>query len=122
MKNEQELNDFVNRQVYLCQSHLVEHLLEKEIFSYDDVINGYYTEKEARANGYTDLEIETLDYEQPKEIFEWWLCSDWLLEKLEEQGEPILKTDFGSWWGRGTTGQSIILDSVIEKIYEGVKK
>jgi hypothetical protein len=39
-----------------------------------------------------------------------------LLEKLEAKGEPILKTDFGDWWGRTTTGQSISIDGVIREI------
>lgn len=105
MKNEQELIDFVNREVYTVQSHLVEHLLSQEILSYDDIVN-FYDEDEMNN----------------QEIFEWWLCSDWLLEKLEQQGEPILRTDFGDWWGRTTTGQNIILDAIISRIYEEAKE
>lgn len=56
----------------------------------------------------------------PQEIFEWWLCSDWLLEQLEARGEPVLHTDFGAWWGRTTTGQAISMDGVIEDIYNSL--
>jgi hypothetical protein len=104
MKNEQELNDFVFREVYVSQSHLVEHLLSKEVLNYGDIINSHDEDNE------------------PQEIFEWWLCSDWLLEKLEQQGEPILKTPWGTWWGRTTMGQAIALDAVISKIYEEAKE
>jgi len=64
----------------------------------------------------SDIELlENAEY-QYKEVFEWWVVSSWLLEKLKEQGEPILDNDFGEWWGRCTTGQAISLDYVISKI------
>lgn len=119
---QEELRDFVSREVYIGQSMLVEELLEKNIFDWGDITNGYYTEQEARDNGYTDEEIKTLDYQQPKEIFEWWVCSDWLIGRLEDKGEPILKTDFGNWWGRTCTGQAIFLDWVIAEIYKEMKQ
>lgn len=51
-----------------------------------------------------------------REIFEWWVCSSWMIKKLKERGEAILETDFGDWWGRQTTGQAILLDSCISQI------
>ena len=53
-----------------------------------------------------------------REIFEHWIVSDWLAEKLAEKGERI-DTDFAgiTVWGRTTTGQAISMDSVIAEIY-----
>lgn len=51
-----------------------------------------------------------------KEIFEWWSVSNWLMEKLEQRGEPILHTDYGDYWGRCCTGQAIAMDSVIRDL------
>lgn len=101
---QRELESFVNREVYCCQSSLVEELLSKEILSYDEIVNLY--------------DEETEEYQ---EIYEYWVVSEWLAEKLEANGEPVVKSDFGTWWGRTCTGQSIILDSVIEKIYTDLR-
>ena len=49
-----------------------------------------------------------------QEVFEHWLCSDWLIHKLKKQEEPILETDLETWWGRTCTGQAIALDYNIQ--------
>ena len=35
---------------------------------------------------------------------------------MKEQDEPILETDFETWWGRTCTGQSIYLDYNIQEL------
>lgn len=52
---------------------------------------------------------------EPQEIYEWWIVSEYLAEKLKEKGEPIL-TDNRYYWGRTTTGQAILMDGVISEI------
>lgn len=49
-------------------------------------------------------------------IFGWYLVSDYLERMLEKEGEVILKTEYGNWWGRRCTGQSFQSDSVLRKI------
>jgi len=67
-----------------------------------------------------DIElIENADIEY-EEIFEWWLVSDWLAKKLEAYGEPILWDDRITCWGRTTTGQSLSMDYVIQKIAKDI--
>lgn len=48
------------------------------------------------------------------EIYEHWIVSDWLAERLAAHGERV-DTDFAGLtvWGRTTTGQAISMDSVI---------
>jgi hypothetical protein len=52
-----------------------------------------------------------------REVFEHWIVSDWLADKLAEKGEKIDK-DFAGMtiWARTTTGQGIASDSVIAAI------
>lgn len=52
-----------------------------------------------------------------REVFEHWIVSDWLADKLAEKGEKVDK-DFAGMtiWARTTTGQGIASDSVIEAI------
>jgi hypothetical protein len=133
--SQQELKDFVECHVIVCQSALVEKLLEKEIVDWHEVSN-LYRPFEPYQNQSKDWicddcgeYVENIDIDtqlckncfeanqEPQEIFEWWLVTGWLLAKLEAHGEPVLYTDYGKWWGRTTTGQAVYIDHVIEEIY-----
>lgn len=52
-----------------------------------------------------------------RDVFEHWIVSDWLADKLEARGEKVDR-DFAGMtvWARTTTGQAIASDSVIESI------
>lgn len=60
--------------------------------------------------------------EEPQEIFEWWLVTSWLSKELMAKGEPVLDNDYGTWWGRTYTGQSITMDRVIQEIASDLTK
>lgn len=51
------------------------------------------------------------------EVFEHWIVSDWLADKLAEKGEKV-DMDFAGLtiWARTTTGQAVYADAVIERI------
>jgi DNA repair exonuclease SbcCD ATPase subunit len=67
------------------------------------------------------IELES-EQDTAQEALEWWLISDWLKNKLLAKGEIILDNEYGTWWGRGTSGQSIELDSVIHSIAKDITK
>jgi len=53
----------------------------------------------------------------PEEALEHWIVSSWLADKLEAEGEMIVRGFLGlTIWGRTTTGMAISHDYVIEKI------
>lgn len=58
-----------------------------------------------------------------REVFEHWIVSDWLADKLEAKGEKVAK-DIGGMtiWARTTTGQGIASDYVIERIAADLSK
>lgn len=58
-----------------------------------------------------ELEAEQ---EDPQEVYEWWEVSSYLCNKLKEYGEVVI--DHMNLWGRCTTGQAILLDSIISQI------
>lgn len=59
--------------------------------------------------------IDTADYES--EVYEHWIVSDYLADKLEAHGERVLRDFFGlTIWGRTTTGQAIYMDGAISVI------
>lgn len=99
-----ELSGFVQNHVLVCQTSLVEELLKREILNCDDIAN-----------------LSVSD-EDPQDIYEWWVVDRWLLDKLKIHGQPVLRSEYGDWWGRTTTGQAIALDCVIEEIYQSIGK
>ena len=53
------------------------------------------------------------------EAYEWWLITDsWVFARLREMGEVVIDNDYGTWWGRTCTGQSIVLDPAFWEIYQ----
>ena len=62
----------------------------------------------------SDNDVEADDY--GSEVYEHWLVSNWLSQKLSERGEVTGEVCGLTIWGRCTTGQSICLDHVIQEI------
>lgn len=58
-----------------------------------------------------------------REIYEHWIVSDWLAEKLEAKGERVDMDLAGlTVWARTTSGQGIAQDAVIAEIYADIMK
>lgn len=52
-----------------------------------------------------------------REVFEHWIVTDWLADRLEAKGEKVDRNFAGlTIWARTTTGQAIAADWVIEEI------
>ena len=153
----------VAREVYHCQTSVVEELLnieenENTVFELEnywyyrldlsdgEFIGNYVDLQEKieevenkrdnlgalQADGAQDLEDQITVLEddlsemedpetEPSEIFEWWLISDYLANRLQQNGQ-VIWSDYGcTWWGRQTTGQAISMDHVISVIAEGME-
>ena len=110
----------VSNHVRSCQSMLVHELMEKEILYPDHYENLFMSDERIKEyhNVSTDEEVEEIrnNGSDINEVYEHWLVSDWLLEKLKEQEEPILETDYETWWGRTCSGQAIKLDYNIQEL------
>lgn len=53
-----------------------------------------------------------------REPYEFWIVSDFLASNLKAENQ-LLTNCWGFWiWGRETTGQSILLDYVFQKIWQ----
>jgi len=52
-----------------------------------------------------------------REPLEYWIVTEWFADNLEAHGEPIIR-DFLNMtiWGRCTSGQSIVIDGVVDEI------
>jgi hypothetical protein len=76
-------------------------------------------------NGRTRAKIEKLteekedlegEQDEPNEVYEHWIVSDWFAGKLKERGETTGELFNLTIWGRCTTGQAISIDHVISEI------
>jgi len=115
--NQKIAGDFVHREVYTCFTYEMGEILKKEIVNYDDIENLYLDcEKNYKDYGYKSAEAMQDDGADIQEIYEWWIVSEYLYRKFKEKGEPVLEWGNNYYWGRTTTGQAILLDSVITSI------
>lgn len=99
--------------VYTCPICGIDHdtLQEaRECCQYDDA---YKCKNCGKVYGENDF--DKLDTTTP-EVLEWYAVSDWIGTKLGQRGEVVIDTWGKSYWGRQGTGQSIILDGVIQQI------
>ena len=116
--NKRALEAFIQREVLANQTVLVETCLEKGVLYYHDIKNLRKSTEEMLEEGYSPDQIERGDAQDCKEIFEWWLVTPWLAERLADFDEPILSDGYNRWWGRTRTGLALVMDSVPERIFE----
>ena len=140
VKNQDIRGKFVAREVKACFSYEMEAVLKagaecshtKDLPSYDEIENLYELrcpkcgnpvkecedeEKDAYwLCEYCDIRLNEEPDSEPQEIFEWWIVTEYLYEKLKAKGEPVLEWGNNYYWGRTTTGQAIAMDSVIGEI------
>ena len=118
---------FIQNHIYRNQTALITHLQENfvEGFNFDDIENLYMTDEEiVNYMGSYDEDVseqELIDEvrdngEDINEIYEWYLVSDWFLDRLREINEPIIDNNYGEYWGRCGTGQAICLDGNIQEL------
>lgn len=100
--------DFVAREVNCNASSLISELASIDKYT-DDLLSVCVTYPEG------------IEEDDPIEALEHWLVSDWLADKLIEQGEMVIKDFLGlTIWGRTNSGQAIIMDYVIRQIVSQV--
>jgi len=66
-------------------------------------------DKEELKELFNEFNLDTS--EADAEVYEWWVISDPLKYRLEQQNEVFLEGGCCSFWGRCTSGQAISLDS-----------
>ncbi len=144
---QRKVADFVGREVKCCVSYLVADVAKtKEDFlhlfsAFDpdrarELIAEAIEEEPCNQN---EIEHDNLDVnddadlpailalcsidrqEAECEVFEHWIVTDWLADKLEAKGETVERDFYGlAVWGRATTGQAISIDDVICNIFDEI--
>lgn len=101
------VRNFVRQESFLNQTSLVWRALETELLDRDDV------------NTWGEVDEEG-EGEETREIYQWLTVSDWLAQRLEEEGETVLRSDYGTWWGRSCFGQALEDDAVLQRIVKNI--
>ena len=121
--------EFIFPHILKNQSYLVNHLSSQDVdgFRFDDIQNIYMTDKEIIEDLGLDDEEITSDMvkeiiedlglsDNLKEPLEWYLVSEWFLDRIKEINEPYIENSYGTYWGRQCSGQSIYLDYNIQEL------
>lgn len=137
--NQKIKSKFVQREVKACFTYEMKAIIKasdhsKDLPSWDDIENFYEGDccpscgeklRLTEDHFFCDVceeEVNSNDVvNNPQEIYEWWIVTSFLYEKLKAQGEPVLEWGNNCYWGRCTTGQSIMLDYVIGRICEDIE-
>lgn len=108
------INRIVNREVLTLANELVTELYKNEDLI-DDLIpclSDYVTCTECDGEGCDQCDHGEIYIE----VCQHWLVSDWLADKLEDQGERVARVAGLQIWGRRTCGQGIGQDYVMQEI------
>ena len=93
-KVQEKVRGIIQHEIYCRINELIQHLDEETSY---------------------DLQNQQADCGK-QEIFSYWLVSDWLAERLVEQGEFVFEPNYLNIWGRATMNQGIEDDYVMEQI------
>lgn len=132
---QESVGRLVEREVIYCVSYLISELGRMDSIcqqmeeDYLNLCGGYRQCEECEGYGIVDIAGESVecpmecdDGERLVEVYEHWIVSGWLFERLQERGEVCEDFMGMKVWGRQTTGQGILLDSVICEIHDALKQ
>jgi len=69
-------------------------------------------------DGLDDWRDAVRDNAEPNEAYEWYAVTNWLCGELRDRGEIVIDNNYGCWWGRGCTGQAVLLDPTFWDIFQ----
>ncbi len=137
------LDDLVHQEIYYNISSLIARLQELEPDTFMELFLHYDDTPEAVEDfltndpdhGITPDEWADMGFDEREalatdngfdpeliEVYEYWIISDWLASKLEQEwGEVVVRDYHGlTIWGRTTTGQAISMDAVMQQIHRNL--
>ena len=115
-----QAHQFLDASILLNCNSLIYDLLELGQSGFDFSDQSWYGSLFLQSSQHPDLDID--EDPIPRQPYEFWIVSDPFAHKLKIHNQ-LLTNHWGFWiWGRETTGQSIILDYVFQKIYDDFKK
>lgn len=123
-----QANAFLDKHIHARANGLIQDLLESNQRNFDLIEKEWYQDLfgqfQDNESFHSTLELDYCpqDYEpELREPYEFWIVSDFFAQKLKTQN-ALLTQHWGFWiWGRETTGQSILIDYIFQKIWDDFK-
>lgn len=106
MTNQKDLENFTRNEVYVCISSIVNELLNCS----NDFQNAYDDEC---------LKLDRQDGEDWQEVYS---VTSFLAERLKKHGQLVVNYGGHDLWFRHGGGQAVFMDSVIQDIYNELRK
>ncbi|RLC34851.1 MAG: hypothetical protein DRZ76_01730 [Candidatus Nealsonbacteria bacterium] len=104
-RNEHKISEeLVGKEIKSCVSYLITRLAQHPDFM-EEVLPVCIQDQDSNS-----------DNDDDPIALEHWIVSDYLADRLQEQGEMVANVLGMQVWGRTCTGQAIALDDVIRKI------
>jgi hypothetical protein len=98
-KQENENAQFlIDQEIRINQTSLVNELLCRQFF------NDAFTHNDPEYIG------------AGRKVWEWWAVNYGMAQRLIKFCEPVLETSAGYWWGRRTSGHSILMDGMFQEM------
>lgn len=122
-KNQQIKDKFVEREIIMKADDIVAAIGWEDLSEH---LRNSYEPKQHRGGECKNCGKHVKSIDTPSQLcedcflfrepFEYWFITNYLADKLSEQGEIIYDRFNQPIWGRCTTGQAISLDSVIDEV------
>lgn len=99
-KNETTLQRIIRVEILTLANELCEHLSTHQEDFFDD------------SSGFNN--------DEPVEVMQWWIVSEWLAIKLADVGEPVVSYLGLEFWGRTGCGYPLEIEDCLVKISEAI--
>ena len=130
------IEKIINVEILTLANELAEYHLYNDEYLIDSVDNLYYefecSQRNTQCNECENMGaveenglcIDCFDDSdiKHKEIFQWFIVSDWLYKKLNEQGEPVVEIKGVNFWGRCGCGYSLEDETCLKQIVKELEQ
>lgn len=103
------LTKWLDENIYLQANDTMSYLQEKEIIT-NDYFENFYKQLNRKDYDTNEDYEEALDEQLPQDVYEWYLVSSRAYDTFNKIGDVVVKFKDLHFWGRGCSGQEILID------------
>lgn len=94
-----------------------ETIVNKEIYTLANSTAEKFLNEHYEKGEYELFNFENETADEQKEVFQWFIVSDWFADHAKKNGAVILETDDLNFWGRECCGIAILDTDEIDTIF-----
>ena len=124
----------IKNEILTIANELAEYHLNSDEYYWDNVENAFTEFESSSHNKYKCNDCDSVGVvnedgicincfeNEPKEIFQWFIVSEWLFNKLNEQNEPVVEIKGLHFWGRCGYGYSLEYETSLKNIVKQLEQ